>query len=282
MQTDASNTLLSSHGSCYQLHGNGNPVVVLIHGLGLDQSMWHWQLDELSQHYTVLTYDLTGMGQSSAPSQTPDLTMFSNQLNALLDELNFANVAVAGFSLGGMIARRYAMDHPHRLWALGILHSAYKRDAKAHDAIQARVYQAQKEGPQSTVEAALSRWFTTPFRESNPNIMDWIRNTILANDKTIYPKNYQVLVDGVNELAAPEPAIACPTLVMTGEEDYGNSPEMAHAIASEIPDSVKVILPGLRHMAMVEAPESFNPHLLEFLNHVKPGTSRTLCFPPQS
>ena len=268
----STNTLMSSDGSCYKLHSTDattdSAVVVLIHGLGLDQNMWHWQLEALTQNYRVLTYDLTGMGKSSPPTQTPDLTMFSNQLVTLLDELKLDKVAVAGFSLGGMIARRFAMDYPHRLSALAILHSAYKRDADAHNAIQSRVYQAQREGPQATVEAAISRWFTTPFQNANPDIMNWIRTTILANDKTIYPKNYQVLVDGVNELAAPDPPILCPTFVMTAEQDYGNSPEMSHAIASEIKDSVKIILPALRHMAMVEAPELFNQHLMDFFSRL--------------
>ena len=168
-----------------------------------------------------------------------------------------------------MIARRAAMDCPDRLWALGILHSAHQRSATAHDAIQARVYQSQEQGPQATVEAALSRWFSTAYRDANPDVMDWIRTTILANDPSIYPRNYQVLVDGVDELIAPNPAIACPTLVMTGAEDYGNSPEMSAAIAAEIAASELVILPGLRHMAMVEAPRLFNQHLGDFLDRAK-------------
>jgi len=91
--------------------------------------------------------------------------------------------------------------------ALGILHSAHTRDTASHAAIQQRVYQAQNEGPASTVEAALTRWFTPSFHDTNPAIMDWIRSTILANDKTLYPQHYQVLVDGVNELVAPSPHV---------------------------------------------------------------------------
>ena len=55
---------------------------------------------------------------------------------------------------------------------------------------------------------------------------------------------------------------------MTAEQDYGNSPEMSQAIASEIKDSVKIILPALRHMAMVEAPELFNQHLMDFFSRL--------------
>lgn len=271
MDTSTAQTSISSNGTRYKIHGNNGPVIALIHGLGLDQSMWHWQIDALSQHYTVLTYDLIGMGQSSPPTETPSLTMFSNQLVNLLDELDIKQAAVAGFSLGGMIARRFAMDYAHRLWALAILNSAHKRDPAAHTAIQSRVNQVRLDGPVATVDAALSRWFTTPFHNANPNIMAWVRATILANDKEVYPGNYEVLVDGVDELVAPVPPISCPTLVMTAEEDYGNSPEMSQAITTEIAGSTLVVLPALRHMAMVEAPELFNEQLLGFLDHLNTG-----------
>ena len=56
------------------------------------------------------------------------------------------------------------------------------------------------------------------------------------------------------------------TVVMTGDEDHGNSPEMSRAIAAEISGARLVILPGLRHMALAEAPELFNRHLLSFLD----------------
>ena len=98
--------------------------------------------------------------------------------------------------------------------------------------------------------------------------MAFVRDTILSNDRLIYPLNYQVLVDGVDELVAPTPAIDCPTLVMTAEEDYGNSPEMSRAISQEISGSQLVILPELRHMAMVECPDLFNRKLLEFLSDI--------------
>ncbi|OED35251.1 3-oxoadipate enol-lactonase [Chromatiales bacterium (ex Bugula neritina AB1)] len=258
---------IAADGTHYDLHSlNGSPVLVLIHGLGLNRHMWQWQISELKQHYTVLVYDLIGSGDSAPPAVTPSLTLFSNQLNALLDELKIEQAAVFGFSLGGMISRRYAMDYPKRLWALGILHSAYKRDKEAHDAIQKRVVQARSDGPQATVEAALQRWFTEDFRTENSDTMDFVRHSILANDKNIYPLIYQVLVDGVNELVNPLPDFNCPALVMTADEDYGNSVAMAHAIASEIPGAETVILDGLRHMAMVQAPEKFNNMLLQFLD----------------
>lgn len=260
----------SPNGTVYQVSGRGASTVVLIHGLGLNRHSWQWQVPALAGSYRVITYDLLGHGESSLPSEAPSLSLFSSQLLELLDHLGISRAAVLGFSLGGMIARRFAMDHPDRLWALGILHSAHVRDKTAHDNIQARVMQARREGPAATVEAALQRWFTDRFRTENPAMMDDIRRWILANPKEVYAPIYQVLVDGVNEIAAPQPPITAPTLVMTGGEDHGNSPAMSRAIAAEIPGAALVILPGLRHMAMAENPELFNARLLAFLASNRP------------
>lgn len=256
---------VTPRGTAYESFGGGDRTVVLIHGLGLNRHSWQWQVPALSRAFRVITYDLHGHGDSSPPPGTPSLGLFSAQLAELLEHLGVASAAVCGFSLGGMIARRFAMDHGGRLWALAILHSAHARDEAAHAAIQARAVQAASEGPSATVEAALDRWFTPAFRLSHPEMMDEVRRWILANRKEVYAPIYQVLVDGVTELVAPRPPITVPSLVMTGDEDYGNSPAMSRAIAAEIPGSELVILEGLRHMALAEAPDRFNAKLLGFL-----------------
>ncbi len=257
----------TSGGTAFQVHGESGQALLLVHGLGLNKAMWQWQVPALTgAGWQVVTYDLFGHGESIAPQQTPSLSMFAGQLAHLMDHLGVQRAVVAGFSLGGMIARRFAMDYPGRTAALAILHSAHLRDKAAHEAIQARVHQARKDGPGATVDAALERWFSEPFRTANPDVMELIRTWVLANSKEVYPSIYQVLVDGVGELAAPVPPITCPALVMTGEEDNGNSVQMTQAIAAEIAGSKTVILEGLRHMAMVEAPNLFNAQMLTFLS----------------
>lgn len=256
----------TKNGTAYEVFGTTGPPVVLVHGLGLNRQSWQWQVPSLSSRFRTITYDLFGHGDSAPPPETPSLTVFARQLRDLLDHLGLIEVAVAGFSLGGMIARRFAMDFPDRLWALAVLHSAHARDRAAQDAVLARARQAMMEGPAATVEAALERWFTDGFRAANPQTMDLVRGWITANRKDIYAPIYRVLADGVVELVAPEPPIQVPALVMTGEDDYGNSPAMSGAIAAEIAGSKLVILPELRHMALAENPELFNKHLLAFLD----------------
>lgn len=253
-------------GTAYDIFGPAQGrCVVFIHGLGLNRDCWQWTIPALQSDYRILTYDLFGHGASVDPPQTPDLSLFSNQLQGLMDHCDITDATIVGFSLGGMIARRFAQDAPDRATALAILHSPHKRTPDAQAAILARVDQARDIGPEATVEAALERWFTDGFRAANPDVMDTVRGWVMANRKDVYHTVYRVLADGIDDIVAPNPPISCPTLVITGDEDYGNGPEMTQAIAAEIDGAEALILKGLRHMALAEDPNAINAPLQQFL-----------------
>ena len=256
--------------TAWERHGIG-PAVVLIHGFGLNRAMWQWQLPALTPHFSVLTYDLLGHGESAPPAGTPDLAMFSRQLLALMDRCGVEHAAVVGFSLGGMIARRAALDHGDRLSALAILNSPHDRSPAEREAVRARVRETEAHGPSANVEPALERWFTPAFRAEAPETIALVRAWIMRNDPAVYPQIYQVLAEGDAELVQGLERIACPTLVMTGSDDPGNTPAMARAMAGLIPGARLVILPGLRHMALAEEPAAVNAPLCAFL---RDATSR--------
>jgi pimeloyl-ACP methyl ester carboxylesterase len=239
-----------------------------VHGLGLNSDVWQWMLPDLARRFRVVTYDLLGHGHSRAPEGQPVLHDLSRQLEHLLDHLGIERVAIVGFSLGGMVARRFAQDAPARTRALAILHSPHRRTPAAQAAILARVAQGRAAGPAATVEAALQRWYTDACRAARPDLMDLTRAWVLANDPKVYPGLYQILADGIDEIAAPSPAIACPALVLTADEDFGNGPEMSAAIAAELVGARLLILRGLRHMALAENPAAVNLPVVTFLTEV--------------
>lgn len=246
------------------------PVVILIHGLGLTHETWQWHLPALSQHYRVLCYDLYGHGGSPMPSQEPDLALFSRQLIRLLDEIDIHRAALVGFSLGGMINRRVALDHPDRVCALGILNSPHERSPQGQARTEKQALDSAGGGPAATLDAAIDRWFTAGFQAQHPGIINEIRLWVLANDHENYAACRRVLAFGVTELIRPVPSITCPTLVITAENDSGSTPEMSRAIAGEIPGAELVVVPKLKHMALVENPAAFYGPLLEFLYRTMP------------
>ena len=255
---------MSAAETAWERHGSG-PTVVLIHGFGLNRAMWQWQLPALTPHFSVLTYDLLGHGESPPPAGTPSLAMFSRQLLGLKDRCDIERAALVGFSLGGMIARRAALDHADRLSALTILNSPHDRSPAEREAVRLRVRQTEVHGPAANLEPALERWFTPAFRAEAPETIALVRAWIAGNDPALYPQIYRVLAEGDAEIADGLERIACPTLVMTGADDPGNTPAMARAMAGSIPGARLAILPGLRHMALAEAPQAVNAPLCAFL-----------------
>ena len=255
----------NNNGSSINLVSSSGPYVILVHGLGLNKEMWELQTNELSKNFSVVTYDLIGHGESKDPEGKLDLEEFSEQILEIMNFLSIKKTALIGFSLGGMIARKFAIKYDEKLWALAVLNSAHKRDQKAKDAVQLRVNKVKIDGPQATTEDALNRWFTEEYRHNNPDVMNKIRNWVMENKKDVYPKAYQVLVDGVDELLDPTLPINCPTLILTGDEDFGNSPQMSSEISKQIKGSELKILPGLRHMALIEDANTVNNLLVEFL-----------------
>jgi (E)-2-((N-methylformamido)methylene)succinate hydrolase len=270
----------SNTGTSYELSGpSGAPVLVLVHGLGLTRATWDEFVPSLAQLYRVLTYDLSGHGESAKPLHRPSLTVLSNQLVALLDELGITRVAIVGFSLGGMINRRFAIDHPGRVEALVILNSPHERSPEAQRLVEERAAQTGAGGPAATIDSTLERWFTPEFRQNSKTVVAEIRAQVLANDPENYTGHRQVLAAGVVELIRPVSAITAPTLVMTCEHDSGSTPSMSHAIASEIEGAETVIVPGLQHLGLIERPDLFTQPILRFLEKNVPpfpknGTTR--------
>jgi pimeloyl-ACP methyl ester carboxylesterase len=263
----------ASDGTRFERHGaSGAPTVVLIHGLGMHRATWDQHVGRLSDAFDLITYDLVGHGESPPSVNPPSLTTFSDQLLSVLDDLSIERAAIVGFSLGGMVNRRFAIDHPERVSALAILNSPHQRGDEAQRAVEQRALESAAGGPRATIDATLERWFTPAFRESRPELVDEVKQWVLANDSDLYAQNRWVLANGVVELIDPRPEITAPTLVMTCELDSGSTPEMSHAIAEEIPGSEMIVVPGLQHLGLLEDPEAFTEPIRAFFErHLNVG-----------
>ncbi len=258
---------VSAAGTAYDLIGpKGAPVVVLIHGLGLTrQSNFATLALGLAEKFQVLSYDICGHGETVLPEAEPSLTLLSEQLITLMDELSIDRAAVAGFSLGGMINRRMAMDHPGRVWALCILSSPHERGYEAQKLAETQARDAGAGGPGATVDAALKRWLTPEFHAQQKGAVAQLRATVMANHPENYAAHRRVLAEGVVELIRPDPPIVHPTLIMTCANDSGSTPAMSRAIGSEISGSEVIIVPGLQHLGLIENSEAFTGPMIDFL-----------------
>lgn len=97
----------------------GGRPLILVHGFGCDQSMWRQVAPSLAEHFRVVTYDLTGMGQSDLSAydrqRYAGLEAHAGDLLAIIDELELDQPVVAGHSIGASIALRAANRAPGKI-----------------------------------------------------------------------------------------------------------------------------------------------------------------------
>lgn len=254
-------------GTAYEILGPGNaPVLVLIHGLGASRRMWDEHLPAFAG-YRVITYDLFGHGESAAAPQTVTLSLLAKQIADLLEALTVPRAHLIGFSIGGMINRRFAMDHADKLASLAVLNSPHQRSPEAQQLVEERARTVRNQGSFATFDAALRRWFTPAYLESGAG-PDRLRAWRAQVDPESYAQAAWVLAHGVLELIDPRPAISVPSLVMTCENDSGSTPAMSQAIAAEIAGAELIIVPRLQHLGLMEDPAAFAAPILAFLERI--------------
>ncbi|WP_234417050.1 alpha/beta fold hydrolase [Loktanella sp. Alg231-35] len=258
---------IAPDGTAYDLSGPEKaPCVVLIHGLGLSRQLWDMHLPALAG-YRVLRYDLYGHGDSAPAPSPATLTLFARQIAGLLAQEDIARAHIVGFSIGGMINRRFAMDYPDKAASLAILNSPHDRGEAAQLAVEERAKSVRDQGAFSTFDAALKRWFT-PGYLANGDGPARVRAWREMVDAETYAQTAWVLAHGVRELIAPDPPITLPSLVMTCAHDSGSTPQMSHDIGSEIAGSQTIIIPTLQHLGLIEDPTAFTNPILDFLKKV--------------
>lgn len=261
---------LTADGTAFDISGpDGAPVMVLIHGLGLCRRLWDDHLPALAAGHRVLRYDLYGHGDSAPPPAPASLTVYADQLARLCEHLDIASPVIVGFSIGGMINRRFAMDYPGRAAALIILNSPHDRGPQAQEQVEARAAAVRDEGRMATMDAALDRWFTPEFRRDMPSVMQLVRAWREIVDPESYAKAAMVLAVGVRELVRPQPPISCPTLVVTCAHDSGSTPSMSRSIGTEIDGAEVQIVERLQHLGLIEEPAAFTGPILAFCERME-------------
>ena len=255
-------------GTSYLATGQGHPVV-LIHGVGLNKEMWGGQIVGLAPHFQVIAYDMLGHGASPRPEPGTGLDGYAAQLKELLDHLQLPQATVIGFSMGGLVARAFALHYPQQLEGLVILNSVFNRSAEQRAGVIERTRQAAEHGPDANAEAALSRWFSREYQAANPAQIAAIRQTLASNDPQGYLTTYELFATQDMYLVEDLGSIQVPTLVATGELDPGSTPEMARQLAERIPGAQVAVLDEQRHMMPVESPRLVNQVLLDFLHQAQ-------------
>lgn len=249
--------------------GNGEPLI-FIHGVGLDHTMWQSQLDYFSSFYKVYAYDMIGHGQSEKPVKDYyRLDDFSNQLYSFTEMEQLEKAHIVGFSMGGLVAQKFSLIYPEKVKSLTIANSVANRNEEERKSVLGRVEQVEKEGKNSTIDAAINRWFSEEYIQNHSDVVQQVRTRLETNDDQAYLNAYRVFATADQDLWQELHQIQAPTFIITGENDRGSNPRMAKEMQAKIPNATHCIVPGAKHMLPVEKASIFNEHVLNFLKQVK-------------
>jgi 3-oxoadipate enol-lactonase len=221
--------------------------------------MWDPQVAEFEEQYRVVRYDLRGHGRSAAPD-TP-YTGYGDLL-ALLDDLEIVKATIIGLSAGAELAVDFAIAYPQRVRRL-VLASPGLGGYRIPPLPWAQpVFEAAGAGEPMR---AAQLWAETPIMT--------LRTTLEGAGKVrgLVQENWKLWTYRRTEQRLDPPAIdrlaeiACPVLVVVGEEDLPHIIEVAELIAAGAQDVERVTIPGAGHLVNLDTPDRFNDIVAEFL-----------------
>jgi 3-oxoadipate enol-lactonase len=162
---------------------------------------------------------------------------------------------LVGLSMGGRIARNFALRHPDRLRSLVLAGTSPGFDALSDQEVKRFVAERRSATPEGVRRLLGSRAVAGAYEQ----LLDSVQRVHQAS----YEKTLEASV--AQDRAAPIEQIKVPTLVITGDEDKVYPPAMAKDIARRIPGAELVTMHGVGHLSNLEQPDEFNQAVLDFL-----------------
>ncbi len=231
-------------------------LVLFLHGIRGNRRNWAGQLAFFSRRFQAAAWDVRGYGDSDdydGPLQF-DLHLTGDVLR-VAEHFKAAKLHLVGLSMGGRIARNFALRYPERLHSLTLISSTPGFDALSAEGVKRFVNERRSSTPQSLQHLLGSKASRAAYEE------------LLDSVARIHPASYQKTLEAsvAQDRAAPIEKINVPTLVIAGEEDTVYPPELARKMARRIPGAKLVMFELTGHLANLEQPERFNQVVLEFL-----------------
>jgi pimeloyl-ACP methyl ester carboxylesterase len=227
------------------------PTLLLLSGLLCDQTIWEPQIDAFAAERRIIVPDFWGLDSFEV--------MAKKALQTAPPRF-----ALCGHSMGGRVALEIMRMAPERVERLAILNTgAHPVRPEEVAPRQALVALAEQDG----MLALVRQWLPPmlhPKHRADPALVGLIEAMWCRATPTIFARQIHAALHR-RDLRPVLPAIACPTLVLTGADDRWAPPAQHEAMAAEIPGARLAVIPECGHMATLEAPVEVNAHLRRWL-----------------
>ncbi|MGR4866075.1 alpha/beta fold hydrolase [Caulobacter sp. LARHSG274] len=235
----------------YAIHGAGAPLLLLHGGFGT-MEMFGPVLDRLTARRQVIAVDLYGHGRTALTDRPIDAVAMGDDLATVVRALGFERVDVLGFSFGGMVAFRLAVQHPEVVNRLILASAPY-----AHTGFYADIREQQKAITRDSAATFMQTPLYDAYKAVAPRVEDFpefvarmgeaIRTPYDWSEDARALKPTTLLVYGDSDMFEPEHIVRFYQLLGGGLRDAGwdGSGMARHRLA---------ILPGVTHYGMSDAP----------------------------
>jgi len=245
----------------YNLGSSGIPTV-FIHGVGLDHTMWLPQ-KKYFNNKNVIFYDLLNHGRSKKDYKELKFNNFTDQLIQLVDFLKIKKFNLIGFSIGALIAQHFTSKYYEKINKLIIIASVYKRSKKQKTKVKNR-YKIALDGD-SITDDSINRWFNPEYLKINPDVYSYFYNILERKNFHDFLPAYKLFVES-DDYAIDFSNFHIPTLIMTGENEIGSTPEMSTMLGKQINNSKLYIIPNAKHMVTFEKADLVNIEISKFIS----------------
>lgn len=247
---DGRNVFAATGGNAF---GGAKPVMVFIHGAGMDRTVWGTHARYFAHHgFSVLALDLPGHGKSEGEPLT-SMKELAGWIVAVLDAVGVASSTLVGHSMGGSIALEVAANHPSRVDRLILMGTA----------------------PEIPVHPKLLELASADPTEAYRTMTDWSHGDlghkggqrspgtwVLKNTLVTFGRSRPGVL--LNDLAAcaawdtgrqSARSVSAPSLVITGRFDRMTREKVGRELADLIPGAQHVSMTNAGHSMMNELPD---------------------------
>lgn len=239
------------------------PVVVLLHGAGMDHTVWSMQSRYLAHHgRSVLAFDLPGHGRSEGPALL-SIAAMADWVHRALAVLTVGRAAIVGHSMGALVALELAATMGRGAEALALLAAAPRMP------VHPDLLEAARKGERAAADLVVGWGFgRIGHVGGNRAPGSWLmgsghRLLERALDHVLYAD--LAACGAYDGAAAAAPRLACPVAVIVGAEDRMTPAKAGAKLAQMIPDARVISITGSGHMMMLEKPDETLEALTESL-----------------
>jgi len=250
----------------YEQQGTGEPLV-LIPYLAADHACYAFQVPEYARHFTCISVDLRGTGESDKPQGAYTTEVLADDVAAFMQAIGIGKAHVAGLSLGGAVGMWLAVKHPDKVVSLSV-HSGWTRaDRFLQAVVDTWQIVAKAVGVSDMTIRAIFPWcFTPELYAERPDYIESLAAFVRSRPPQSVP-DFLRQADAVlaHDVEAHLGRILAPTHITVGARDQLTSVRFADRLKRGIRHSELLVFDGCAHAALYERVEEFNQRTLAFL-----------------